>query len=70
MFQRRVSVAEIRAIVEHGEAIEDRPDDLPYPSRLLLGAADGRWLHVVVADDVAAMTTIVVTVYEPDPGLW
>lgn len=49
--------------------IEDRPDDVPYPSRLLLGYADGRPLHVVVAEDAAA-TTIVVTVYEPEPSLW
>lgn len=70
MFQRRISVAEVRGIVERGEVIEDRPDDLPYPSRLLLGTADGRPLHVVIALNTAAATTIVVTVYEPDPALW
>ncbi len=70
MFQRRVGVADIRAIVERGEVIEDRPDDLPHPSRLLLGAVHGRALHVVVAENAADATTIVVTVYEPDPTLW
>jgi hypothetical protein len=70
MFQRRIGVAEVRAIVERGEVIEDRPDDLPYPSRLLLGAVRSRALHVVVADDAASATAIVVTVYEPDPALW
>lgn len=50
--------------------IEDRPDDLPYPSRLLLGVVQGRALHVVAAEDVAAATTIAVTVYEPDPLQW
>ena len=70
MFQRRIGVAEVRAIVENGQVIEDRPHDLPYPSRLLLGVAQGRPLHVVVAEDVVAATTIVVTVYEPDPALW
>ena len=70
MFQRRVGVAEVRAIIERGEVIEDRPDDLPYASRLLLGAVQGRPLHVVVAEDAAAASTIVVTVYEPDPALW
>ena len=29
MFQRRIGVAEVRAIVENGQVIEDRPDDLP-----------------------------------------
>ena len=70
MFQRRIGVAEVRAIVEQGEVIEDRPDDVPYPSRLLLGVLHGRALHVVAAEDAAAATTIVVTVYEPDPLLW
>jgi hypothetical protein len=33
----------------------------------MLGSIRGRPLHVVVADDDANATTIVVTVYEPDP---
>ena len=36
MFQRRIGVAEVRAIIERGEVIEDRSYDLPYASRLLL----------------------------------
>jgi hypothetical protein len=70
MFQRRIGVADVREVVERGETIEDRPDDLPYPSRLVLGFVDGRPLHVVVAEDVAASVAIVVTVYEPDPAQW
>ena len=70
MFERRIGVADVRAIVERGEVIENRPDDPPYASRLLLGAVQGRPLHVVVAEDAAAASTIVVTVYEPDPALW
>jgi hypothetical protein len=50
--------------------IEHRPDDLPLPSRLFLGVTAGRSLHVVVAEDVASATTIIVTVHEPDPVLW
>lgn len=70
MFVRRIGVAEVREIVEQGQVIEDRPDDLPYPSRLLLGRAHGRPLHAVIAKDAADATTIVVTVYEPDAALW
>ena len=68
MFQRSVGVAAVREIVETGEVIDDRPNDLPYPSRLLLGFANGRPLHVVVADTPAA--TVVITVYEPNRTLW
>ena len=70
MFQRGIGVEDIRHVIATGEVIEDRPDDLPYPSRLVLGSIRGRPLHVVVADDDANATTIIVTVYEPDPSRW
>ena len=70
MFQRGVTVADIDHIIDTGEVIEDRPDDLPYPSRLVLGSISGRALHVVLADNAPDATTIVVTVYEPSPTLW
>jgi hypothetical protein len=37
---------------------------------LVLGFVNGRPLHVVVAEDRAAGTTIIVTVYEPERSLW
>jgi hypothetical protein len=70
MFERQVTVADIRQIVETGETIENRPNDLPYPSRLVLGSAHGRPLHIVVAEQTDQDTTIIVTVYEPDLGNW
>lgn len=70
MFGRGVTLADVRQVVDSGEVIENRPDDLPYPSRLLLGRVGDRPLHVVVADDRPGDAAIVVTVYEPDPALW
>lgn len=70
MFQRGITQDAVRAMVESGVTIETKPDDLPYPSRLVLGWLHGRPLHVVVAEDAAADLSIVVTVYEPDPVLW
>jgi hypothetical protein len=70
MFQRQIGVDAIRGIILVGEVIEDRPGDLPYPSRLMLGFVNGRPIHVVVADDREAGTTIIVTVYEPERSLW
>jgi hypothetical protein len=63
MFERRCGGS--RQVVERGQAIADA---LPYPSRLVLGWAGTRPLHVVVADDAAAGEVVVVTVYEPDPA--
>ena len=70
MFQRRIAVEDVRAVIERGETIEENPADLPYPSRLMLGRAVGQALHVVVAENRTDDEIIVVTVYEPDPAVW
>jgi YgiT-type zinc finger domain-containing protein len=44
MFQREITTADIRHIIETGEVIENRPEDLPFPSRLALGFISGRAL--------------------------
>ena len=41
MFERKISVADIRQVLGAGEVIEAYPDDKPYPSRLLLGWIGG-----------------------------
>ncbi len=70
MFQRGVTVDDVREVLATGETIENYPDDTPYPSRLVLGQVESRPLHVVFAENKAMREIIVVTVYEPDPDLW
>ena len=70
MFERNIGVADVRNALETGEAIESYPDDKPYPSRLVLGWAGRRPIHVVAADNAEAGEIVVVTVYEPDPAAW
>jgi hypothetical protein len=70
MFQRGVSVEDIRQVLATGETIESYPDDTPYPSRLVLGWRESRPLHVVFAENKAMREIIAVTVYEPDPNRW
>jgi hypothetical protein len=70
MFERKVSVEEIRYVLETGEVIEEYPDDTPYPSRLILGSYKGRLIHVVAANNSLDEEIIVITVYEPDPSEW
>jgi hypothetical protein len=70
MYQRGVSVEDVRVIVDTGETIEDYPEDFPHPSRLVLGWRGGRSLHVVVAESPDSQEIFVITVYEPDPGRW
>ena len=70
MALRDISEAEVRAVLTTGEAIEEYPDDTPFPSRLVLGWVGSRPLHVVAADNPEEENTIVITVYEPEPDQW
>ena len=70
VFERAISVEDVREVVERGELIAAYPDDTPYPSSLLLGFVHGRPLHVVAALDQANATCYVITAYVPDPGQW
>jgi hypothetical protein len=70
MFERRISEADVRQVLQHGETIELYPNDTPYPSRLVLGMINDSPLHMVAAYNGADDETIVITVYHPDPALW
>jgi hypothetical protein len=70
MMQRGIRARDIRFVLEHGEVIENYPDDTPYPSQLLLGWVRGRPLHVVAAEHLTLPFTFIITVYEPDPNNW
>jgi hypothetical protein len=60
----------IRQALATGETIEEYPEDVPYPSRLVLGSIGNRPIHVVAADNRKVEETIVITAYEPDPTQW
>lgn len=70
MASRGISVADALAVLQADDAIEDYPDDTPFPSRLLLGTVNGRPLHVVAAYDALGDVTYIVTTYEPDAAEW
>ena len=70
MEERGLTVEDIRHALESGEDIESRPDDQPYPARLVLGLCQHGALHVAVRDNIADDTIIVETAYRPDRALW
>jgi hypothetical protein len=70
MFEREISADDVLFALRSGQTIESYPDDTPYGSRLILGFTDRRPLHIVIADNLAEDTQIVITVHEPDPVLW
>jgi hypothetical protein len=70
MFQRRINEDDVRRVLTTGEIIENYPNDIPYPSELILGWCGSRPIHVVIANNADARESIVVTVCEPDPDQW
>ena len=70
MAERAISPYEIRQVVKSGTTIANYPDDLPYPSQLILAFIKNRPLHVVAADDHEAKVTYIITAYEPTLVEW
>jgi hypothetical protein len=70
MFERRISEENVRQVLQSGKMIEDYSDEMPFPSRLMLGRRGDRSLHVVMAENTGENEFVVITVYEPDPAQW
>ncbi len=70
MFERGISPDQVRALVEQGETIAEYPDDLPYPSQLILGFIGNRPIHLILGYNELDQAGIVITVYEPRLGIW
>jgi hypothetical protein len=70
MFQRGFTPLEVTAVADMGLAIEDYPDDTPYPSKLILGWIDARPVYLVLANNVPENVHVVVAIYEPDASRW
>jgi hypothetical protein len=70
MFERRIQKEQIRDLLQSGKVIAEYPNDVPFPSSLILGFLRDRPIHIVVAFDDLTKTCHIVTVYEPDPDQW
>ncbi|MEH1831893.1 MAG: DUF4258 domain-containing protein [Nostoc sp.] len=70
MFYRRISQKEVKTAISYGEVIEEKLDDTPYPSYLILDFIEGKPIHVVFSYDEATDTGYVVTAYIPNTNIW
>jgi hypothetical protein len=63
-----ISTSEVERVIAEGEIVEDYPEDVRGPSRLMLGSSEGRPIHVVCSpkDEYLA----IITAYVPDPSQW
>ncbi len=71
MFEWKVGKSEVMEVLRKGDVIAEYPgDQLPWPSRLLLGFTGSDPLHVVAAVDPANRVCHLLTVYRPDQEVW
>jgi hypothetical protein len=70
MFERRISVENVRQVLQTGEMIEDYSEDMPDPGGLISGKIGQRPVHVVMAENTKEAELVVITVYEPDRSQW
>ena len=70
MARRKISVDDVRHVLDTGEVFYEYSDDQPFPSRLVIGWCGERPIHVLVADERERAVTIVIIAYERDPTLW
>lgn len=70
MFKRNIQLSEVQLVLNSGIIIQNYPDDKPFPSSLILGFADGKPIHLVVAFNELEASCIIVTAYHPDQKIW
>jgi hypothetical protein len=70
MFERTIAPKKVRLALETDEIIEDYSDEMPEPSRLILGFQSSSPFHVVSSGGLDTEQVTVITVYVPDPEKW
>ena len=70
MFERNISAKKVSQVLQSGETIEDYSNEMPEPSRLILGFQGKRPFHVVASENPQTNEITVITVYIPDPDKW
>ena len=67
----RLILDDVYFSVEHGDLVEDYPQDHPYPSGLIHGISPvSEHIHSVWAYNSSNGWAVLVTVYRPDPARW
>ena len=68
MSDENISIQHVKEVVQNGKVIRTYPEDPKGRSRLMLGSADGRAIHVVCAQH--QQTIHVITAYLPSSDIW
>ncbi|MDO9257671.1 MAG: DUF4258 domain-containing protein [Bacteroidales bacterium] len=70
MFQRSITVENVKFVLLNGILVNEYPDDKPFPSKLLFAICNNRSLHVVCSENYSDNEIIVITTYEVSTDIW
>jgi hypothetical protein len=70
MFERNISARSVFQALHSGETIENYSEEMPEPSRLILGFQGKRPFHMVTSENQKTNEITVITVYIPDSRKW
>ena len=66
MFERDITILEVKTAILNGIIIEDYTDDYPFPSILVAYINIHKPLHVVVSYDESSLKCYIITAYIPN----
>ena len=70
LFQRKITRSDVLNVISKHHIVENYPDSKPYPCQLIMGFAQMKALHVVIAVDKESQSVIIITAYWPDFEKW
>ncbi|MEI6062268.1 MAG: DUF4258 domain-containing protein [Bacteroidota bacterium] len=70
MFQRRISVEDVKFVLLNGVVVNEYPEDKPLPSKLLFAVCNNRNLHVLCTENLSDNEIIIITAYEASIEIW
>ena len=70
MFQRKITINDVKNVFEFFDVIEEYPDDKPFASYLIFGYSGNTPVHMVISVDYNNEALYIITVYEPSDLLW
>lgn len=70
MFQRSISVEDVKFVLLNGVLVNEYPDDKPLPSKLLFADCNNRSLHVVCSENNFENEIVIITAYIASPDIW
>lgn len=70
MFQRSISVDDVKFVLLNGILVNNYPDDNPLPSKLLFASCNNRNIHVVCSENIFENEIVIITTYIASPDSW